>query len=157
SKTGKALYQGHARLWQGESTMEADSIELQRDARVLNASGNVRAVFLQAPTGNAAGSQTQKAPQVWHVASRTLTYWDKESRAHLEKEVTVQSTEQKIRSAVMDIYFVRGTTPNSGAQGGQQISHAVGTGGVIVEQGLRRATAEHGEYTASDGKFVMSG
>jgi lipopolysaccharide export system protein LptA len=33
----------------------------------------------------------------------------------------------------------------------------VGTGGVIVEQGSRRATAERGEYTATEGKFVMSG
>jgi hypothetical protein len=33
----------------------------------------------------------------------------------------------------------------------------VGTGGVIVDQAGRRATAERGEYTASDGKFVMSG
>src|SRR6266851_3114027 len=28
SKTGRALYTGHARLWQGDSVMEADSIEL---------------------------------------------------------------------------------------------------------------------------------
>jgi hypothetical protein len=64
----------------------------------------------------------------------------------------------------MDLYFTRGgnasasastgTAANSGAQ---QISRAVGTGGVIVDQGGRRATAERGEYTATDGKFVMSG
>jgi hypothetical protein len=28
---------------------------------------------------------------------------------------------------------------------------------VIVEQGARKATAERGEYSAMDGKFVMSG
>src|SRR5262249_48633958 len=41
--------------------------------------------------------------------------------------------------------------------GSQQISRAVATGGVMVEQGSRRATAERGEYSAADGKFVMSG
>ena len=41
--------------------------------------------------------------------------------------------------------------------GAQQISHAVAAGGVTVQQGERRATADHGEYTAADGKFVMSG
>jgi hypothetical protein len=30
-------------------------------------------------------------------------------------------------------------------------------GGVIVEQGTRKATAERGEYNATDGKFIMSG
>src|SRR4029077_19027867 len=41
--------------------------------------------------------------------------------------------------------------------GAQQISRAVGNGKVMVQQGDRRATAEHGEYTAADGKFVMTG
>src|SRR5260370_413861 len=56
SKTGRALYSRHARLWQGDSVLEADSIELLREARVLNAAGNVRAVFPQSiaqPAGQA--------------------------------------------------------------------------------------------------------
>ncbi|MBS1839520.1 MAG: LPS export ABC transporter periplasmic protein LptC [Acidobacteria bacterium] len=163
SKTGRALYKGHARLWQGESTMEAESIELQRDARVLNAAGNVRAVFLQAPAASAAASASptapsaKKLPQLWRVFAGNLTYWDKENRAHLEKDVAVQSAEQKIHSAAMDIYFARANSANGSAPGAQQISRAVGTGGVTVEQGQRRATADRGEYTASDGKFVMTG
>ena len=36
SVTGRAVYTGHARLWQGESTMEADEIELNRDSRQLD-------------------------------------------------------------------------------------------------------------------------
>ncbi|HLZ11011.1 MAG TPA: LptA/OstA family protein [Candidatus Acidoferrum sp.] len=157
SKTGRALYTGHARLWQRESTLEAESIELQRDARTLNASGNVRAVFVQAPAGNAGGQAVKKAPQLWYITAANLTYWDKENRAHLEKDVAVQSAEQKIRSAAMELYFTRGGVGSAAVPGAQQISRAVGTGGVTVEQGQRRATAERGEYTASDGKFVMTG
>jgi len=37
-------------LWQGDSVLEANSIELASHTRVLNASGNVRAVFPQAPS-----------------------------------------------------------------------------------------------------------
>jgi len=33
----------------------------------------------------------------------------------------------------------------------------VSTGGVVVEQGDRRGTAEKGVYTAEDKKFVLSG
>ena len=156
SKAGRAVYRGHARLWQRESTLEAESIELQRDARTLNARGNVRAVLLQAPTSGANAQSLKRTPQLWYVAAANLTYWDKENRAQLDKDVTVQSADQKIRSAAMDLYFTR-AGGGSAASGAQQISRAVGTGGVTVEQGKRRATAERGEYTATDGKFVMSG
>ena len=171
SKTGSALYTGHARLWQGDSVMEADSIELLREERVMNAVGNVRAVFPQAagpwPAQTVAVEPGPKKPRLWHVTAGTLTYRDAEGRTHLEKNVVAQAAEQKMRAAAVDLYFTRAEKPNSNvvigsaaanpAAGAQQISRAVGTGGVIVEQGTRKATAERGEYSAADGKFVMSG
>ena len=72
-----------------------------------------------------------------------------------------------MHAAVVDLYFTRAGKPNSNAANGsaaanpaagaQQISRAVGTGGVVVDQGTRKATADRGEYSATDGKFVMSG
>jgi len=77
--------------------------------------------------------------------------------------VVVQSAEQRMRAPSLDLYFTRaapavtsGAKTANSAAGAQQISRAVGTGGVIVEQGGRKATAEHGEYIAASGKFVMS-
>jgi LPS export ABC transporter protein LptC len=184
SKTGRAFYSGHARLWQGDSVLEADSIELLRETRVLNAAGNVRAVFPQAsapPAGDSANQAQERAsalasasatatqtfpkkPHLWHASSGTLSYSDKESRAHLEQNVVVQSAEQRMRAPSLDLYFTRGSlnTPSVAGSanppsGPQQISRAVGTGGVIVEEGARTATAERGEYLASTGKFIMSG
>jgi len=143
-------------LWQGDSVMEADSIELLRDARVMNATGNVRAVFPQAvgqATAPTVGVQASpKKPKLWHVTAGTLTYRDAESRARLEKNVVAQSAEQKMRAATVDLYFTRAGKPNSNAanasapanppSGAQQIRRAVSTGGVIVEQGTRKATAD---------------
>jgi lipopolysaccharide export system protein LptA len=181
SKAGRALYTGHARLWQGDSVLEANSIELLRESRVLNANGNVRAVFPQEATAaphnpaepaldagarsvNAAQPVLKKA-QLWHTSAGSLTYQDAEGHAHLEKNVVVQSADQKMLGPVLDLYFTRsaantpaGDRPGTNPAGGsQQISRAVGTGGVTVEQGGRKATAERGEYTAASGKFVMSG
>jgi lipopolysaccharide export system protein LptA len=183
SKTGRALYAGHARLWQGDSVLEANSIELLRDTRVLNASGNVRAVFPQAPSASPNRSKSSvndhpldpalkpvnasqgapKKPQLWHATCSSLAYDDKEGRAHLLQNVVVQSADQKMRGPALDLYFTRsqpsastGDSPSAGG-GAQQISRAVGTGGVVVEEGERKATAERGEYTAANGKFVMSG
>jgi lipopolysaccharide export system protein LptA len=159
SKTGRALYTGHARLWQGPSVLEADSIELLRGTRVMNAAGKVRGVFQQETTGPtasgsaASGPAAKKQPALWHVTSGTLTYWDAESRAHLEKNVVVQSEDQRMRGPLLDLFF----THAEGNEGTSQISRAIGTGGVIVEQGDRRGTAEKGVYTAADQKFVLSG
>ncbi|MGH9740794.1 MAG: LptA/OstA family protein [Candidatus Acidiferrum sp.] len=166
SKTGRALYSGHARLWQGDSVLEADSIELLRQSKTLNATGSVRAVFPQTPSSAPAGAPLApvKKTVIWHVSSGTLSYNDAANIAHLEKNVVVQSPEQRIRAPEMDLYFTRAAGNSSSTANGtsartgpEQISRAVGTGGVIVDQDGRRATAERGEYIAADGKFVMSG
>jgi LPS export ABC transporter protein LptC len=175
SKTGRALYNGHARLWQGDAVLEADAIELLKATRVMNANGNVRGVFPQTTAQNPGQALVVKAStkkaNLWHVRSGTLSYYDTENRAHLERDVVAQSADQVMRAPVVELYFTHnaslaqnsGTGPNgsgsaaNGAAGGQQISRAVGAGGVIVEQSARKATAERGDYTASDGKFVMTG
>ncbi|PYT82527.1 MAG: hypothetical protein DMG40_05845 [Acidobacteria bacterium] len=170
SKTGRAVYMGHGRLWQGDSVMEADSIELLRETKTLNASGNVRAVFPQSPGPGATPARALSVQQptpnkvklwLWHITAGTLTYDELQNRAHLEKNVVAQSAEQEIRAPQMDLYFTRSekanTAPQGAAAGAEQISRAVATGGVIVQQGTRKATAERGEYSAADGKFVMTG
>jgi lipopolysaccharide export system protein LptA len=175
SKTGRALYTGHARLWQGDSVLEADSIELLKNERMMIAVGNVRAVFPQAkskPNANAAANPSG-SPVLWHAQSDRMTYWDRENRAKLERKALLQSPQEKISSDFLDLYFSRGNSAaNPGgtetvqtaqaangtmAGGAQQISRAVATGAVTVQQGERRATAERGEYMAQDGKFIMSG
>jgi lipopolysaccharide export system protein LptA len=104
-----------------------------------------------------------KKAQLWHAICANLTYDDKDGHAHLTKDVVVQSADQKMRGPILDLYFTRSQPANPSANGtasaggAQQISRAVGTGGVIVDEGDRRATAERGEYTAATGKFVMTG
>ena len=187
SKTGRALYTGHARLWQGDAIMEAQSIELLPQSKTLTASGNVRAVFPQAPRAQSGTNAVErnsvltpavtpvprntaettsaaKKPQLWHATCGTLTYQENENRAHLEQNVFLQSADQKMRAPVLDVYFTRaapsgqasGNRPIPGA-GSQQISRAVGSGGVVIEEGARKAVAERGEYFAAAGKFTMSG
>ncbi len=175
SNTGRAVYTGHARLWQGDSVLEAEAIELLRETKVLNATGKVRAVFPQTPAAAQPVTLQSGAPQgpakkavLWHVSSGTLSYNETTNTAHLEKNVVIQSPDQRIRAPIMDLFFTRGANTAASAAttrpkevpstpGTQQISRAIGTGGVIVDQAGRRATADRGEYTASDGKFVMSG
>jgi lipopolysaccharide export system protein LptA len=159
SKSGRALYTGNARLWQGPSVLEADSIELLRETRVLNAKGNVRGIFPKEQNGSSTqnSGKKDKEHEIWHVASGTLTYWDAENRAHLEQNVLVQSADERMRGPVLDLYFTRDANGKNGSDVSSKISRAVGTGGVEVQQVDRRGTAERGVYTAADDKFVLSG
>jgi lipopolysaccharide export system protein LptA len=140
SKSGRAVYTGHARLWQSESTMEADEIELNRDRRQLDARGNVRAVFIQlgsspvakpttpvmpppsrsraaGPTKPSAGSAKQSpAPaglDVIRVHAATLTYWDAKSQAHMEGGCTAESRDGTITGQACDLFFAPSTKSES--------------------------------------------
>jgi len=185
SPGGRLLYSGHARLWQGDSVIEADSIELLRDARQLNARGNVLGVFLQAPgssntpgAGSAGGSPGKSSPakrdqaaaaDLWRIRAGSLTYWNGESRARLETNVNAVSRQAQISSPAMELFFsspepasgsasAAESAATSGASpGAQQITRAVATGGVTVRQGERRGNADRADYSAAEGKFVLSG
>jgi len=136
SETSRAVYTGHARLWQGESTMEADEIELNRDRRQLDARGNVRAVFIQVgsspvtkpaasgappptrlrggiaakpPATSAKQAPAPVGPDVIRVHAATLTYWDAKSQAHMEGGCTAESRDGTITGQACDLFFMPST------------------------------------------------
>jgi LPS export ABC transporter protein LptC len=189
--TGRALYAGHARMWQGESVLDANQIEVWRDEKKLVATGGVIAVFPQAsgqipkipgsepkaplkpPTYAQAPKQAQAAPKapsgptLWQIRAPLLTYWSDSGKAHLEGGVTAASQQGSLRSPVLDVFLTPAQSTQTGAAAPgkppatatapRQLDRALATGGVVVQQGDRRGTAEQAEYTASDGKFVLSG
>ena len=153
SQTGRALYTGHARFWQGDSVLDADSLELLRRARILNASGNVRGVFPKAPAKKPDTVREPK-PQPWHMSCGRLSYWDLENHAHLDDHVLVESAMERVHASSMDLYFTRAAERGENTP---EITRAMASGGVLVEEDGRKATADRGDYTAADEKFVMSG
>jgi lipopolysaccharide export system protein LptA len=181
-------YTGHARLWQGESVLDSDQIEVWQDDRRLEASGHVVAVFAQvagpfgampvqgpakktsAPAPKPAVAGSGNGPTLWKVTAPTLTYWSDQGKAHLEGGVTAQSNQGSLVSRSLDLYLSQappsGSTAPAAASasaapgsplGDRQLERAVAEGAVVVRQGDRRAMAEQADYTAADGKFVMSG
>jgi lipopolysaccharide export system protein LptA len=177
SQAGNALYAGHARLWQGDSTIEADEIELNRLGQRMDARGNVRGVFLEVPSAASdhptatapAGGPAQRTvtstksiasngttqPKIWHVRAGTLTYWDAESRAHLDRGFTAEAQEISVNAQSGDLFFISSAAPGGTPE--QRIDHAVAQGNVVIQQADRHATADHGEYYAADGKVILSG
>jgi LPS export ABC transporter protein LptC len=183
TSSGHVTYVGHARLWQGDSVLEANQIEIWRDDKKLQATGNVVANFPQAappaqlsasPSSSAstkAISTTPSGPTLWQIRAPTLTYWGDTGKAHLETGVNADSQQGSMQSRTLDVFLTPATAqakpssaaakparPPAGAPAeSRQLDHALALGGVTVRQGDRRGTADQAEYTASDGKFVLSG
>jgi len=164
---GQVTYSGHARLWQGDAVLDSEQIQIWRDDRKLKATGHVVAVFPQAsgPLASMPGARSSKAspdskPTLWKIAAPSLTYWNDEGRAHLEGGVTASSDQGSLQSRTLDAFLGRPQTAAGGSSigpGALQLSRVLAQGSVIVQEGDRRGTAEQAEYTASEGKFVLSG
>ena len=175
SVTGRALYSGNARLWQGDSIVEGENIELNRQTHTLIATGQVHAVFPQAPAASHGQSSSRKEPskpEFWHAQGNRLTYQSDESRGRMEEKVRAHSDEGSMTADAIDFFFAQGgssaTTdasaagkpaggPPNGTGTGQQLVKATAFGGVNVEQQGRHGKASRADYTAEDGRFVLSG
>lgn len=184
--TGHVIYTGHARLWQGESVLQANQIEVWRDDKKLVATGNVVAVFPQvtapemktpgmgpaAPNSghaivapaNPGGLVVARPPTLWVIHAPTLTYWSDSGKAHLEGGVKANSQEESMESQTLDVFLApapssaTATVASKAGHGvARQFDRALALGGVTVKQGDRRGTAEQAEYSAAEGKFVLSG
>jgi lipopolysaccharide export system protein LptA len=153
---GHAVYSGGSRLWQGDSVIEAETVELDNPTHVLVARRNVHGVFPQAAwtpkAGQSPARPAHSGAELWHVRGALLTYWGAESRARLEQGADAESAENSIHANQMDLFF-SSTPPASSAK---QLSRAVATGDVTVRQEDRRGTSNRAEYTAAEGKFVLS-
>ena len=154
SVSGRASYTGGARLWQGDSVMEADEIELNRDSRQLDARRNVRAVFIQvgasavakpigaprvppsrsrggsgkSPSNSAKSAPAPTGPDLIRLRAASMTYWDLKSQAHMEGGCAAESRGGTITGQSCDLFFAPSTKTDPSAQSAQLSSQtATGT------------------------------
>jgi lipopolysaccharide export system protein LptA len=138
----------------------------------MQVKGQVRGVFPQAPwnpktteTAASPSSKSAKQPsnksqpqtartgtQLGHVRGGLLTYWENDSRGLVEQNAQVDSQQGSIQADRIDLYF----SDSGAASGTKQLTRSVANGDVTVRQEDRRGTSDRAEYTASEGKFVLS-
>ncbi len=164
SSTGHAVYTGHARLWQGDSVIQAASIELWRQDQRLEARENVLALLPQAPDPKEQSTQKAPAPVLWHVQAPHLQYWGDQGRALLDGGVRAESQQGSLLSQSLELFLTpaspSGQPAGAASQPGgsqRQLSRGLARGGVVVRQRDRQGTAEQAEYFAAEGKFILSG
>jgi lipopolysaccharide export system protein LptA len=174
ASSGRVVYSGHSRLWQGESVLEADQIALWRDEKKVQAIGNVVAVFPQTsgPALRPVSQSSAKAsgPTLWQVRAPSLTYWNDQNKARLEGGVIATSQQGSLEAPILDVYLGPATNPatsnhataqapvdRAGTPATGQLSRILAQGGAVIRQGDRRGTSDQAEYTSADQKFVLSG
>jgi lipopolysaccharide export system protein LptA len=178
------LWQGDAVLDADEISVWREDQKLQATGNVVavfpQASGPLANPFGQLATGSPkAGAKADgqvhpasSAPTLWRIRAPSLTYWGTQGKARLEGGVVASSDQGSLESNILDVFLERagealasegslaaGHESKAGGQGASegQLSRVLAQGHVIVRQGDRRGTGEQAEYTASDGKFVLSG
>jgi lipopolysaccharide export system protein LptA len=166
---GHATYSGNARLWQGQTVVEADAVDLDSSAHQMIARGHVRGIFPQAAETTTVGSGSNSAHkqsadhsarpgnELGHVGGGLLTYWDSESRARLEQDADAQTPRGSIHANRIDLFFSSpGAASASNPSTSKQLTRAVAAGNVTVRQQDRKGTSDLAEYTSAEGKFVLS-
>jgi lipopolysaccharide export system protein LptA len=164
--TSIAEYSGGARLWQGPNLVEAPQITFDRNTRAVTAQGTastrVSTTFVQP-------DKTGKVVPV-NVTAAHLVYSDAQRTAHYTGQITVRSAgttlicrEAKVvllpsgQTAPVEKSSARGSSPAAIQPGASQVDKIIAEGGVAIEEPSRKATGERLVYTASDGKYVMTG
>ncbi len=153
--TSVATYSGSARLWQGANVVEAATITFDRNRRTVNARGTavqrVNTVFVQMDkNGNATPVR---------VSSEQLSYSDGQRTAKFDGGVVVRSGDSSMTSQEAAV-LLQPAGPRSGSatpDSASRIERIMAEGGVAVQEPMRRVTGERLVYTASDGKYVMTG
>ncbi len=148
-----------ARLFQGSDSVSAPVLELSQPHATLAAHGPpgdataVNAIF------TSSSSNAKSPPSVVRLQSRTLFYSDSEHKAVFSGNVVAQTATGVLHSSFMDVYFSPATGPQAPGKTPQssQVSRIVARGAVELQQPGRKGSGEELEYTAQDGKFVLTG
>jgi len=151
-------YEGSVVMWQGWNRLEAGRVEIDRDARTLEAEGGVVTRVGEAPRP---GDSTDQGPGVIYTRVRAseLSYRDSDRLAWFRDNVELDRPGTEVTSQQLRAWFTTAggdeETPET------RLDRAFADGGVEIvvarDQGSRQGSADHAEYYLSDEKLILNG
>lgn len=147
SETGVVVYEGEARLWQGRNRIQADRIRIDRQARTLEAEGQVVSLLEEVREG-------ATEPSMVTVTAQRLRYDESARRATYQGGVLLKRTEMLVHADQL----VARLSP-ADADGGAGLESAEAEGGVRIEaiEGGRRAEAHTAQLTEDQQTVILRG
>lgn len=160
-------YEGSAVAWQGANRVEANSIDIDRAQRVMEAHGNVMSQFAdrtsdssKSPAASKSKDAKSKAgPSIFTlVRAQDLRYAEETRLAQYRGGVTLTRPGLRETSRDLDAYLNQADEESS-------LDKAIANGAVTIvstpldpkEKRTRTGTGEHAEYFASEQKVILEG
>jgi lipopolysaccharide export system protein LptA len=140
-----ATYKGGARLWQGDTTIQGDTIVLDEHSGDLKASGSVRSTFVLEQLDEKTQQKT-KVPSI--ATAKDLHYEDALRRATYTTDAHVTGPQGDCRAETIEMYFV---------EGGGSLERAEAYRTVKLLTGARTSTGDRMTYFAADERYIMVG
>jgi lipopolysaccharide export system protein LptA len=174
---GRAIFRGHARLWQQTNSISAPVIVLDRRQQTLTAETKdpadpVRVVLVSAGSLASGSTQTSAAlsssatPSLIHIRGGNLSYSTAERRAQMRagvlSAVTSQTPTATAASDQIELFLTpagRQTKASAASQSisEAQVDHLVASGHVVLTSQDRRGMGDQLVYTGSTGDYVLTG
>jgi len=149
TNSGVAKYWKHAKLWQQDQVIGAETIYLYRSERKLVAEGSVRSLFYLENKKASKGTVPPERQPVT-IQSRTMVYEDSLQRAVYETGVKVKSSMGVLNSNQLEIFLT--SKDNQTA-----VERLLATGAVTIHQPNRTSSSDLAEYFRDQDRVVLSG
>jgi lipopolysaccharide export system protein LptA len=163
-------YEGHVVMWQGADRITAQRVEIDRDKRLLTASGGVTTQFLEKRKANdeSKTDTANAAPNFVVVKAAALAYTDEDRLAHYTGGILL--TRPLLRVKADELRAILSPSQNHSQKDAQaqaseeqqsRLEKAYADGRVEIVQEApdrtRTGTGEHAEYYTADERIVLRG
>ena len=140
-----ATYSGHARLWQGDTAIQGDTIVIDDRTGNLTASGSVRTSMRM----DERDSKTKKMKKATVIASaHDLAYDDSLRRATYTTDAHMDGPDGDLTADRIELYL---------SAGGDQVERLEGYDHITLRQTGRVVTGDRLSYFAKDERYVVTG
>jgi lipopolysaccharide export system protein LptA len=144
-QAGRAVYTGDARLWQGDTQLQSDRLEIDERTGNLTASGSVRSVMMLEQVDERT-KVTERVPTT--AAGDGLVYEEASRRAIYTTGAQAHGPQGHVLADTL-VLFLDST--------GRRLERAEAHGAVTVTIEQRTATGSQLTYSAADQRYVMQG
>ena len=141
---GAARYEGNARAWQDDNFVRAETIELDKNERVMTATNGVQSALYNVEREVEKGRK--EVVPIFATADR-MTYTDATRIVHYEGNTKIKQGTDRIDAAVADAVIDEE----------HKLSKLTAMRNVVLTQPARRGTGDKIEYTAASDTAILTG
>jgi lipopolysaccharide transport protein LptA len=142
---GRAVYTGEARLWQGDTQLQGDRLELDEHTGNLTVTGSVRSVLMLEQVDERTKAVERVATT---AAAGELVYDEAARRATYTTRAQVHGPQGHVRGDTLELFL----DPT-----GRGLERAEAYGAVTAQVDHRTATGTRLTYLAADERYLMHG